>query len=348
MRNIYIWRVYCKKFENYDQFMNFNFSERNIPIYKELQEVIKKEEKEEKNVIPYIFNNCFISPKKINNYKEFLLKDIEQFKDITKENINKDFDSFYCFLVNKSLSYLYSKDKEKTIKDLNFIYNNTYNKIDFDEEGKRLYNILLNYDLFEKEIITNIYDDELKQDDFEIVLYAFRFIFNINVLNKKCFYNQMIKKNANKFIQENYIPGNFAMINEFLKSYYILEDELKLLKNVGYYVCKDCGYLYQVPSCTFPMNKSMCPNNHPIGGEFHACTKKDIRVFLNEKEDEKLIKSWGHRNDGFEGEDYWINYFVHTTLDEFKKEYVDKNTLKTQKGIILGYSCENFLKDISC
>ena len=163
MRNIYIWRVYCKKFENYEQFMDFNFPEHNIPIYKELQEVIKKEEE---NDTPYIFSNCFISPKKINNYKEFLLKDIEQFKDITKENINKDFDSFYCYLVNKSLSYLYSKDKEKTIKDLNFIYNNTYDKIDFDEEGKKLYNILLNYDLFEKEIITNIYDDELKQDDF--------------------------------------------------------------------------------------------------------------------------------------------------------------------------------------
>ena len=34
MRNLYIWRLYCKKFENFDQFENFNFEAKKITIYK--------------------------------------------------------------------------------------------------------------------------------------------------------------------------------------------------------------------------------------------------------------------------------------------------------------------------
>ena len=332
MRNIYIWRVYCKEFENFDQFINYKFGEKNIPIYKELEEKLKEEED-----IPYIFKNCFISPKNIQNYRKM------DIKALNNDIIKTDFDLFFCFLVNKFISYLYGQKKELTIQKLKDIYNKTSNILDFEEEGNNLYKILLDNELFEKQVTKKINDDPISQDDFEIILYSFRFILNIHIKNKKCFYNQIIKKKANKFIEENYIPGNFAIVNEFLKSYYLLIEKLKKREQIGYYTCKDCGFLYEVPYCTFPMEKGMCPNMHPIGGEHHVCAKKDIRVFLNEQEDEKLIESWGRRKNA--GEEPWVNYFVHTTLEEFKKDYVDKNTLKINKGIISCYEYENFIKD---
>ena len=267
MRNIYIWRLYCKKFENFDQFISSDLSAKNIPIYKELDSKLKKEKD-----IPYIFANCFISPKKFDNYRKLDINDLNN--DIIKE----DFDSFYCFLVNKFISHLYGKNKGSTIQKLKEIYNNTSDIFDFEEEGKKLYQILLENEIFEKEIIKKINDNPLDQDDFEIILYSFRFIFNIHINNKKCFYNQLIKKNAKKFINDNYMPGNMALVNEFLKSYYILLEKLKKREDLGYYTCKDCGFLYNVEPCTFPMAKGKCPNGHDIGGEEHVLVKKSLNL----------------------------------------------------------------------
>ena len=115
IRNIYIWRLYYKKFENFDQFKNFEFHKKNIPIYKELEEKIKLEENKQNN--NYIFKESFIS-KKNNEYYQKLLPEFNSFIlnqnykiELNFEDINNNFDSFYCILVNKLLSYLRSNDK---------------------------------------------------------------------------------------------------------------------------------------------------------------------------------------------------------------------------------------------
>ena len=43
------------------------------------------------------------------------------------------------------------------------------------------------------------------------------------------------------------------------------EEILKKQDDIGYYICKDCGYLYDVPYCTFPISTAKCINNHIIG-----------------------------------------------------------------------------------
>jgi len=77
MRNIYIWRIYYKKFENFDQFKSFEFHKKNIPIYKELEDKIILEEKKKNN--NYIFKESFISKKIKNIMKNFFLKLINLF-----------------------------------------------------------------------------------------------------------------------------------------------------------------------------------------------------------------------------------------------------------------------------
>ena len=208
------------------------------------------------------------------------------------------------------------------------IYDNINNKLNFGEEGKTLFNYLLNNDLFEENIIKKISDKALNQNEFEILLYSLRFIFNSQINNNKCFYNDLLKKGTFKFINENYIPGSYPSKTLFSQAYYDIEQ--KLTKNrfgMGYYVCKDCGFFYEVPPCTFPIQKGKCPNMHDIGGINHICCKKDIRVFYQDGDYDKLCNEWRGHND-------WLNSFVPVNLKNFKSDYVDKNYAKLKKGII--------------
>ena len=324
MRNLYIWRLYCKKFENFDQFESFNFENKKITIYKELLPILQ----EEKNKPKYIFKNCFITSNNFENYKK-LNSEAEQKIKIKYEDYNDNFDLLYSFLVNKTISYIYGNEKNAAKNKMKEIYNESKDKLLFGEEGKTLYNYLLNNDLFEQNICKKISDKDLTQNEFEILLYSFRFILNTQVKNKKCFYNNILKKNTNEFINNNYIPGSYPAKTLFVQAYYDIEQ--KVSKNrfdMGYYVCKDCGFFYEVPPCTLPMDKGKCPFMHDIGGEDHVLTKKDIRVFYQDGDYEQFAQGWA-------GCENWLNSFVHTTLKGFKDEYVDKNLAKPRKGIIL-------------
>ena len=76
------------------------------------------------------------------------------------------------------------------------IYELSNNKLNFLEEGKMLYQFILNEDLLQNKILTKISDDPLTQDEFEILLYSFRFILNTQIKSKKFFYNNILKENT--------------------------------------------------------------------------------------------------------------------------------------------------------
>ena len=347
MRNIYIWRVYCKKFENFEQFKKFDFTNKDIPIINELKEILsKKEEQVQKD---YIFKNSFISEKYLPFYKK-IAQQIEDFAwspenniEINFEEVNNNFDSFYCILINKIISYLYSNDKDKIKEKLKYIYDISSDKINFEEEGKKLYENLLNYNLLQNNIIKKISETPLNQEEFEILLYSLRFIFNTQINKNKSFYNDLLKKDTDQFIKNNYIPGTFPIINEYIKSYNYLIEALPLKLDIGYYICKDCGFLYEIPRCTFPYyNVNKCPNGHTIGGEDHVLSKLDLRIFLDENTYEhfKTSYDWPYKN-----YKKWHDSFVPKTLEDFKKEYVNQYLYKKEKGIINGFEINNFEKN---
>jgi hypothetical protein len=113
MRNLYIWRLYCKKFENFDQFEQFKFEDKNISIYKELSERLE----EEKNNPKYIFRNCFITPNNCENYRKLII-DIEKEAEINYEEFNQNFDLLFSFLVNKIISNLFGAEKNEAIEKM--------------------------------------------------------------------------------------------------------------------------------------------------------------------------------------------------------------------------------------
>ena len=283
----------------------------------------------------YIFKKSFISYKSLENYRKMItiveanLNDNKKEIEFAPEDINSNFDSFYCVLINKIVSCLYGKDSNYYIDKMSSIYEITIDKIELLEEGKILYEYLLNNNSLENLIFKRISNESLSQEDFEILLYSFRFILNTQSCPKKGFYNRILEKNTSEFIQENYIPGTFPVFNEFVKSYIYLKEVLPKRLRFGYYICKDCGHLYEIPLCTFPTVTSFCPNGHIIGGKDHICSKMDIRVFYEKRDDEMLRELWTF--------DDWHNSFVHKTLEEYKKEYVDKYSNEKGKGIINNY-----------
>ena len=329
---IYIWKKYCKKFENFQKFETFKFSDKKIPLYKAFFKKLDEEKKEDKST--YIFKESFI-PKKLDKLyseisSEFAVNNMKM--NLNFEEINQNFDVFYCFLVNTLLSYLYSNNREYYLQKLNNVYHLTSNKIFFNTNGNLLYNnLLLNLD---NSIFKKISDHPLNQPDFEILLYSFRYVFstlsnnnNNTFFKKNLFYNNILTKDSFKYINENYIPGSFPFINEFIKSYNDLEEKFKKVVSNGQYICKDCGYLYEIPPCTLPYSKGKCPNGHDIGGEDHICCKKDLRVFPNEMDRNRYANSIS---------------FEKLLLNEYKKNYVDKFLLQKPKGIIKGYRFNDF------
>ena len=332
VRNIYLWRLYLKKFENFDQFQNFKYKSHKFPIFKELLDKLAEENNNNNN---YIFNESFINQIKFDEFKKIQIEIYTNTKtfEFNFNEINQNFDILYCALVNKALSNLYNNNKGIYVEKLKKLYETTRKKIEFEPEGETLYQYLMNNEIFEKNIVEKISDNPLTQEEFEILLYSFRFVFNILSNKNDNFYKRIVKKNSARFINNNFIPGSFPFINEFIKSYNNLLEIFTKPIEAGYYICKDCGYLYDVPPCTLPMSEGRCPNGHVIGGRNHACSKMDIRVFPN-------VNS---KND-YAGN----TSFVSVTLEEYKKNYVDIYLTKKERGIIQGFRNMEFVGKKIC
>ena len=338
MRNIYIFRLYFKKFDNFEKFKKFDFSSRNMPLYEDLSKTMQKEESDNE----YIFKDSFININDNDKYKDFIkiinmfIIDKDNHINFNFEDVNNYFDIFYCCLVNKVISYLYGNNKALIVEKMKYLYDSTYDKIKLGEEGKILYKYLFNNNLLENNLLKKVSDENLKQEDFEILLYILRIIFNTQMNQSENFYNNLLKKNTSKFIADNYIPGSFPFMNEYIKSYNYLLTKFPPKELMGYYICKDCGFIYEIRPCTFPVHEFHCPYGHVIGGKNHYLSKKDLRIFYDQKNLDDFCKN---RNQSY------IACFVPTTLADFKKNYVDKHLIHKEKGILENFTVEDFSKN---
>ena len=339
VRNIYIWRVYCKHFQNFEQFKNHEF--KSLPNITDLQKLMVKHSDNMK----YIFKEFFITQKISPDYKK-MISEFDDLNTLDYEKINEEFDLFYCALINKVVCYIYGdiNDIKQSRDNMRKIYNISKDKIKFNEEGKILYQYLLNENSFENEVVKKISDEPLSLQDFEILLYSIRFILNTQVNSGDCFYNHLLMKDAPKFIDDNFIPGSFPIIDEYNKSYNILSEKLKQIPDMGYYICKDCGFLYEVKPCTFPMVKYKCPNDHVIGGINHVLSKKDLRIFNDYADYDALYEKW---TKGRKDSQPWFDSFVKMNLQEFKINYVDKHVILPKKGIIKDFEINDFERNDS-
>ena len=331
MISIYILRLYYKTFQDFEEFLGYEI--KKIPILDEIIDKLKEESINE----GYVFNENLITPTIYESYKNILNNIRIENEDLNFDLINNNLDAFYCCLVNKTLSFKLGKNKEKIISKMKKIFEKTKEAIKLGEERKHLYEYLLIESLFSMEISNKISMEPLKQNDLEILFYSLRFIFNTKE-NENNFYYNLLKPKAKEFINKNFLPGSFQIINEYIKSYIELSIKLKLRLDIGYYICKDCGFLYEVEDCSFPTQIINCIKGHKIGGIDHVCHKRDIRVFYEKAEYNALKERWL-----LPEMDPWFDSFEPMmNLEEFKEKYVKKNMPIIQKGIVKNYESKYF------
>ena len=137
---IYIWKKCCKKFENFNKFENFDFSRKKIPMQKEIFKILESE-KDMSQSSNYIFKESFIPINYHHQYSSLAENPLKP--NFNFEEINKNFDILYCFLVNRIISYLYSNNKAYFATQMKTLYLTTNIKINFNQSGMQLYKHLL-------------------------------------------------------------------------------------------------------------------------------------------------------------------------------------------------------------
>ena len=164
-----------------------------------------------------------------------------------------------------------------------------------EEEFKKL---LFNDNPFNTKIlpklgIKNINENKNKNiSKFEILFYAFRFVFCIICEgNTNNFFYQLLTDNAIKTINENMIPGKLTNTNDFIQTFEIIKQNFKRDPYYSAYLCS-CGYHYSIGQCSFPTKEFLCPKcNHIIGGKAHILHRREghKRIFFNNQHKDKLL-----------------------------------------------------------
>ena len=178
---------------------------------------------------------------------------------LTKEKENE------C--INKLISlFRKNSEEEKCI-------NNLFNEKNFNFIILPKLNILSNYQIGQKII-----------SKFEILFFAFRFVFNIlSDKNSKNFYYRLLTNNAYNTINNNMIPGKLCNSDILINSFPIIKQNYYKDPGYGGYLCS-CGYHYSIGSFTFPNREFNCPMcGQIIGGKNYNLHLKEghRRIFFN-------------------------------------------------------------------
>ena len=281
-------------------------------------------------------------------------KNEENFKNILDEknaidknggffsNLNKDtFFSILDCLINQNLSNV----KSNVI--IKFFYEHSFNpiKIFSKEMGKYTKKLI---DLFFDESAFNIkikpLVENLTTDDYELLLYSYKFSLSCSLANKNSIYFKMLGENWEKEIYNAYIPGSELFSDLFVESHYYInkyiENSNKDELGEGFYIC-NCGEWYYNPYCGVPVNITYCLNcKKEVGGIDEILTKRGkdkyekeiVRIYYDEINKESVEK----REDLIERyKDQWYDSIL---LKDFNKE-IETKINKDYKGI----NCSNYL-----
>ena len=359
----YVLKLLSKKFKNWEDFVKYYYSineEKNdIYGFNKTGNILKIEKSDY-----FIKSPILLHCNKIREnyeYSNFISKmEIDGLNKYLFENMFlkvKRFNYLYIFLTNASilLNSYDNKDEIKQKKDklINLIsvsinYLNEEKK-HLDKDILLFINTFFDIKKLNETIIPKlgISKEETRLSKIIVLYYSLFFVISIIIISQKSktkssnsdnFYQNLISKNISIFLDSNYIPGNFQMINLRIKSFYQIKEILKKdpLK-YGAYICS-CGYHYTIDKCTFPTREYKCPIcSNKIGGKNRNLVKREghIRIFLDEEtRTEKLnkLKKYPEKK-----------YLPNILLDEFEKEINEKKN-EMNKGIKTnGYLKEDFL-----
>ena len=339
---LFFFKCFYQYFENFAQFNDYIKNDNEFPFREDYLNMLQNQ-----NTNIYILNNNFLPMKYFEIYStkeiEFLDLCNNNFKNLNKF-INEEFirnnglDIFFCLCVNILFSYCYSNEKDKYIQKINFLkseFNKISNNLGLSICGINILTNLLDFNTFIQKIISKQKEyTNLSQHQFEIFMYALRFVLSSSQFSKNNFYYNLLNPQCKDYINNNYIIGTLPFNNIFLKSYYSLNVLLRSPSPIptGYYVCT-CGQYYTLGNCTCPREVFDCYNPNcklKIAGTSHVLLGPSAgqtdhwRIRLEENDNSVTPYAQGEINKG---------KIPCITLAEFKRRYVDKYITQQPKGI---------------
>ena len=293
---IYILKLFRKECNSYDEFKNYDWTLHKITWIKDFSF-----EEKVKSFLDFLFI-------KIDNFAQY--KEEEKiFEDYFQNNFRKDKSQFVSLIKNHSPIIFFDLSINKIISNLiqeNYSISDEYNNyaslalsiinnINLEENQKKVLGLIFNSNTLNTKIIPKIKGKNLSQ--FEIILYALKFMFFSSLSNPQSFYYKITTEKIKDTLAKSYIPGGEPRDDLIISSYYAIDNFLKETQTTspGAYVCS-CGYFYQIENCSMPRVISKCPVcRKDIGGENHRLIKREghFRVYLNnEQKTEIESKPW--------------------------------------------------------
>ena len=327
----YLLKICLEKYNyDYNNFTNFYYNDQ-IFGFKEYFNEIKLIKNEIQTDMPFL--QLDLSKDNYNKYKILLSQnkeknlDLEEINNFFFNNNNDQYDYFYTFFSNISFFSSYEEKIGNKYNNFKIMLNSIFGYI----SEKNIFDIEINF--FIQTIVENIIDKyNLKQ--LEIILYSFRFIFNLLInkkkknYNKNGFYLNILSNNIEQTIKDNYIPGNFP--SEIILIHYFpnISEDLNSNPNNDIYLCS-CGYYY----------KNNEDANCPFCGELlinqkeniENKNKKQYKISFVERRKKSIISIFGKKN----------NSFIEMSLKELEnkiekeKEKLNKNIKVPLKNIFL-------------
>jgi len=290
------------------------------------------------------FLNLFYNGFDEDQFNQFLAEKINIDNNGGKfRNLNQDtfFNIFDCFL-NKDISNL------KSNKEIKFIKN--HSQISFKEyilklntpSINNLINLFFDEETFNKK--TKKIIEGLNTEEFELMLYSYKFALSCSLSNKNSIYSKMISPKFIEEIYDSYIPGVELFSDLFVESYFSISKYIESSNKDGYgegfYIC-NCGEWYYNPYCGVPVNITSCINcGKEIGGNDQILTKRGKENY--EKEIFRVYYDEDNKNNVEEREDlieiYSKGWYDSILLNDFKIEIENKMN-QDYKGII----CNNYI-----
>ena len=103
----------------------------------------------------------------------------------------------------------------------------------------------------------------LNTEEFELMLYSYKFALSCSLSNKNSIYSKMIGPKFIEEIYDSYIPGVELFSDLFVESYFSISKYIESSNKDGYgegfYIC-NCGEWYYNPYCGVPVNITSCIN----------------------------------------------------------------------------------------
>jgi hypothetical protein len=242
--------------------------------------------------VPCLFNYLFLQNDSFDEYKqirkEYMMNKMENFKSsegmiklLNKNNNNKY--NFFDLMINEEISNLTTSFNDNYYRKLSNFTVNIIKDLDMPLISKNTFAIFTDYNSIINQLPSI---QNLKPNDYEILLYAYKFAFICSNSKENSFYSNIFSPNLLNIIKNVYIPGNEPNDDLLVESGDEIQKYIQSGGRDAIYMCS-CNVWYRVGECGLPMETHACENcKQLLGGRNHVPVDRPghVRIYIDEQQ----------------------------------------------------------------